>query len=248
MSSIQQQISTLLQSTPSYNIDREDVESNETLANLETVDNTVDLVTNFAGRWSRGVGADFKIGSDERYVSEKISRKDLPYSDSESEISISEGDYESFQKMLTDELEKQNENFVESDFSHLDSVSDAESKMSSTPEINDDDEIKGIIEINQKSSEKDAKKGRAVIKQHKTWEGVLESRIHLQNCLVIANSLPHPNEFVSFCEQAGSLADEPIRNAKSSLNQLITNLVKLRTSMVEANKFKGKLKRFNFVI
>ena len=233
MSSLLHEIYSLQTPHSSYNIDREDVESNETLAHLEQAgDTTCDVVTNSASTWSRGVEAERWIEGDMRYTSETISRKDIDNT-SESDYSISEGEFENFQQLLSNNIENQIEHGNESELSHSDMESEGEVEVTITA---DDSIIKGIIEINQKSSEKDTNRGRAVIKQFRTWEGMLEARIHIQKSLLLANSLPHPQEFREFMGQAGSLAEEPIREAKQSLTNLIEELVCLQRALVNANK------------
>ena len=232
MTSLQEEIYTnLLAPNPSYNIDREDIESNETLTHLQQSGNaTDDVVTNSASKWSRGVEAEHWIAGDKRYESEVIARKDIDYT-SDSDISISEGEYENFQQLLSNNIEGQLEHVNESELSHSDTVSE-DSDVSKTAE---DGIIKGIIEINQKSSEEDKKRGIAIIKQFRVWEGMLETRIHIQKALLVANSLPHPQEFSEFLEQAGSLAEVPIREAKDSLVNLKEELCCLQRALVNAN-------------
>ena len=221
--------SSLAPSDPFYNIDREDVESNETLTHLlsRSEDTACDVVTNSASVWSRGVGAERSLEGDRRYASETISRKEIDNT-SDSDVSISDGEFENFQQLLSNNIECQIEQVNESDLSH------SEDEFEVTKAA-DDNTIEGIIEINQKSSEKDTERGRAILKQCRIWEGMLEARIHIQKSLLLANTLPHPQEFCEFMGQAGSLAEEPIRAAKESLTNLLEKLVCLQSELVTAN-------------
>ncbi|KAI6661621.1 Protein AATF-like [Oopsacas minuta] len=231
MTSIQKEISSsLLASEQSHNIDIQDFESNETLSHLRSSEPFTDVVTNSASKWSRGVELMHQIEGDERYLSEKISRKDIEYSNSDSETSFSEGEYENFQQLLSNRLDDEIENVDKSETINSDSESDFEVTKTA------DNTLEGIIEINQKSSEKDMNKGRAILKQFKFWDGLLESRIHIQKALLLSNSLPHHDEFGKFIEQAGKLAEDPLNDAKSSLNHLLEELISLQTTFANANK------------
>ena len=233
MSSIQQEISlSLLPKQSSDNIDRDDFESNETLTHLQFSEPRTDVVTNSASAWSRGVEVVQRIEGDERYFSEKISRKDIDSGDSDSEISFSEGDYENFQTVLANRFESEVENIDRGESVESDVNSSETFDVTKTA----DDSIEGIIEINQKSSQKDAQKGKAILDQFRIWEGTLESRIHIQRGLLLTNSLPHHGYIGKFIEQAGDVAEDSLNDVRESVESLIEELVCLQRSFVDSNK------------
>lgn len=233
MTSVQQGISlSLLPKQSSYDIDRADFESNETLTHLQSSESHTDVVTNSASAWSKGVEVVQRIEGDERYFSEKISRKDIDSGDSESEISFSEGEYENFQKLLANRFENEIETIDQSENIESDASSNEDFDVTKTA----DDNMESIIEINQKSSQKEAQKGRAILKQFKIWEGTLESRIHIQRVLLLANSLPNHGYFDEFIEAAGDVAEETLNGVRGSVESLIEELVCLQKAFVDTNK------------
>ena len=233
MTSIQQEISlSLVPEQSSYDIDRADFESNETLTHLQFSEPQTDVVTNSASAWSKGVEVVQRIEGDERYFSEKISRKDLDSGDSESEISFSEGEYENFQQLLANKIENEIENIDQS----VDIESDGSSNENFDVTKTADNNLEGIIEINQQSSQKEAQKGRAILKQFKIWEGTLESRIHIQRGLLLTNSLPNQGYFDKLIEQAGDVAEDTLNDVRGSIESLIEELTCLQKTFVDSDE------------
>lgn len=143
-------------------------------------------------------------------------------------------DHEKAHNNLTDEDNKSDKNIEYDD----DDNENDESEKSGDDTSEDDDED-NEMDMVQKFSNIDVgeeiEKGKAVKCQLSLWDCFLECRIKLQKLLLIANKLPQPDTFNSFCEEGNSEYNNFTKQGDTSIKKLLDLLIDVQTELLQRN-------------
>lgn len=202
------------------------------------------------------------IIKDKKYTGVASSRKDIYGSDSEV------SDEEDFEDASDDEEEESeasgSEEDEEVDAEESDSgvslktdSEDEDESEESEPETDEEQvvdkraklkalmaaERKNIVSRISTSTQLDALKGYAVIKQQSFFDSILDSRIKFQKAVLNSNLLPLNNE--GFEEFQESKSESNLEKIESSLHTLLNDIISLRTTLSNNNKITKTPLTFN---
>ncbi|KAG1652889.1 Protein AATF [Nymphon striatum] len=78
-------------------------------------------------------------------------------------------------------------------------------------------------------------KGKAVKAQLALWDGVLRSRIKIQNLITLSNQLPQNDTFNGFLENGNELLKSSIVDSQKEIRNLMDNLINLQNQLLLQN-------------
>ncbi|KAG1649627.1 Protein AATF [Nymphon striatum] len=153
-----------------------------------------------------------------------------------------------YEKMNFDDYDEENVDSNDSDDS--DDSNDSDDVMEEDGSGNDEyvSEDEESSEDNESDSEsanfqnftntninEEIEKGKAVKAQLALWDGVLRSRIKIQNLITLSNQLPQNDTFNGFLENGNELLKSSIVDSQKEIRNLMDNLINLQNQLLLQN-------------
>ncbi|KAJ1930280.1 rRNA-processing protein bfr2 [Tieghemiomyces parasiticus] len=98
-------------------------------------------------------------------------------------------------------------------------------------------EEKSMLERLAREAQGDVHKGRAVVRQIKVWNALLDSRIRIQKALTLANCLPRPADFTLVEDFTNNpVSASLLKDARRKVGDLVQDLLALRSEFWELHR------------
>ncbi|KAF4530903.1 hypothetical protein B566_EDAN017818 [Ephemera danica] len=170
--------------------------------------------------------------ADERYAGEKVSRKSLRDSSEESSDD-EEGEREKLSPMEKELDEESSASEASEDSQDQEGEEeDQDGAMFSDKEEQAKTDDGTFHHFSTMDKEAEVDKGNAVRSQLNLWDGILEFRIQLQKCLLVANQLPPPDNFNTFKSEGGKDFKSAQNSCSNKVTTLLESLLKLQKPTV----------------